>query len=104
MDESQIYTWSIDSFLDCIDGLPHPLNDDRWGEGITPQKEEVTTGDCKGEGSPVVHDLIVDYRVEVGDRGKGSKEHVDKGVVMLLVSFASRVHAFVGRVKSKDKY
>ncbi len=103
MDESQIYTWSINSFPDCIVGPPHPLNDDRWGEGIRPQKEEVTTGDCTGEGSPVVHDLIVDYRVEVGDRGIGSKEHVDKGVVVLLVSFTSRVHAFVGRVKSKDK-
>ncbi len=40
-------------------------------------------------------------RVEVGDGGKVGKEHVDKGMVMLLVSFASCAHASV--IKSKDK-
>jgi hypothetical protein len=39
--------------------------------------------------------------VEVGDGGKVGKEHVDKGMVALLVSFTSCAHASV--VKSKDK-
>ncbi len=40
-------------------------------------------------------------RVEVGDGRKVGKEHVDKGMVALLVSFASCAHASV--VKSKNK-
>ncbi len=39
--------------------------------------------------------------MEVGDGKKVSKEHVDKGMVALLVSFASCAHASV--IKSKDE-
>jgi hypothetical protein len=45
--------------------------------------------------------LDVNCRVEVGDGGKVSEEHVDKGMVLLLVSFASCAHASL--IKSKDK-
>jgi hypothetical protein len=41
--------------------------------------------------------------VEIGDHCKVGKEHVDKGAVMLHVSFALCAHAIVVRVKSKDK-
>ena len=41
--------------------------------------------------------------MEVGDCCEVGKEHVDKGVVALLVSFAPCAHAFMGRVKSKNK-
>jgi hypothetical protein len=39
--------------------------------------------------------------VEAGYGGKVGKEHVDKGMVALLVSFASCAHASI--IKSKDK-
>jgi hypothetical protein len=54
-----------------------------------------------GEGLLIIHDLIVNCRVEVGDGGKVGKEHVDKEMVALLVSFASCAYASI--IKSKDK-
>ncbi len=58
-------------------------------------------GKCAGKGLLIVHNLVVNCRVEVGDGRKVIKEHVDKGMVALLVSFASCAHASV--IKSKDK-
>ncbi len=60
-------------------------------------------GKCMDKGSLIVSDLVVDDWVEVGDHCEVSKEHVDKGVVTLLVSFAPCAHAIVGRVKSEDE-
>ncbi len=55
---------------------------------------------CKD--SSIVHDLVVvvDDRVEIGDHCNISEEHVDIGVVMLFVSFASGNHAIMGSVES----
>jgi hypothetical protein len=33
-----------------------------------------------GEGLLIVRNLVVNYRVEVGDGGKVGEEHVDKGM------------------------
>ncbi len=77
--------------------------DDRWGEGLRPKKEKGTAGKCLSKGLLIIGDLVVDDQVEVGDRCKVSKEHVDKGAVALHMSFAPCAHAIVGRVKSKDK-
>ncbi len=44
---------------------------------------------------------FVNCQVEVGDGVKVGEEHVDKGMVALLVSFTSCAHASV--IKSKDK-
>ncbi len=54
-----------------------------------------------GEGLLIVRNLVVNFRVEVGDGGKVGKEHVDKEMAALLVSFTSCAHASV--IKSKDK-
>ena len=102
MDESKIFTGSTKSFLDCVIGPPHSLND-QWGESFISKKEERTTSNCTGKGSSAVHNLVVDYRVKVGDHSKVNEENVVKGVVLLLVSFTSYAHAFMGRIKSKDE-
>jgi hypothetical protein len=49
----------------------------------------------------IVRDFVVNCWVEVGNGRKVGKEHVDKGMVALLVSFASCAHASV--IKSKDE-
>ncbi len=58
-------------------------------------------GKCAGKNLSIVCNLVVNCRVEVGDGGKVGEEHVDKGMVVVLVSFASCAHASV--VKSKNK-
>ncbi len=58
---------------------------------------------CTGKGLSIVSNFIVADRVEVGDCYKVGKEHVDEGVVTLLMTFAPYAHAFVGRVKSKNE-
>ncbi len=50
----------------------------------------------------IIVDLVVDYQMKVGDHGKVSKEHVDKGVVVLFVFFIHRAHAIIGRVEAQD--
>ena len=79
------------------------MNDWR-GEGLRPKKKKKgTAGECPSKGSSIAGNLVVDDRVEVGYRCKVSKEHVDKGVVALLVSFAACAHASMGKIKFKDK-
>ncbi len=52
-------------------------------------------------GLSIVCDLVVNCQVEAGDGRKVGKEHVDKGMVALLVSFASCAHTSI--IKSKYK-
>jgi hypothetical protein len=102
LDECKISARSTKGCPDFVVGPPHSLND-HYNESIRPTNEEGAVSNSAGKGLVVICNLIVDYRVEVGDRGKVSKEHVDKGVIALLVSFAACAHASMGKIKFKDK-
>jgi hypothetical protein len=53
-----------------------------------------------GKGWLVSGNLVVDYRMMVGDHAEVGEEHDDKELVVLLVSLTSHAHAIIGKVKS----
>ncbi len=83
-DESKVSARSAKGCPDYVLGPPHPLTD-QWGEGIRPKKEEGTAGECVGTGLTVVCNLVVEYPVKIDNCGEIGEEHVEEGVVTLLV-------------------